>query len=184
MIMVLLQAMNNSIAANVMMALVDEIMSGAIEGIVIGVLVGAIVMPMVQAPDTMLRAIVAAIFAGLGMSLIQLARIGRATGERLGTILRSFAGPYTGGLGAMILDGIIWVFYAMFAGALIGAVTVVPDKVIKGGLVGLLIGAIVGAGLRVLLSELGYSLNLTVTRIVIAALTWALFTVIIGGDKD
>ena len=151
--LLLMQAMNNTVMASISMDLVDDLIAGVLPGIVIGIFVGALLLPMITATDTILRSIAFGIFGAVGMSLFQLARIGRATGERLGTILAAFTGPYTNNLGGMIRDGIVWVFYAMFAGALIGMVTQVPDKVIKGGIVGLFLGGFVGAGLHALLVE-------------------------------
>jgi hypothetical protein len=177
-------AMGFTVAANVALAIVDELREGALEGIVIGILVGAIVMPMVQAPDTMLRTAFFAIMAAVGMSVYQLARIGQATGAEMGTILSAFSGPYTDAVGAMMREGIIWVLYSMLAGALIGAVSLVPDKVIKGGIVGLFMGVAVGAGLRVVFFELNVTLTPILLRIMIAALTWALFTVVVGGSDE
>ncbi len=184
MIMVFMQAISNSVATSVHFAVIDELMAGALAGIAIGILVGAIVMPMVQAPDTIGRALFFTIMAAVGMSLYQLARIGTATGERLGTILSAFAGPYTGELGSLIFDGVIWVLYAMLAGALIGMVSLVPDQVIRGGIVGLFLGIAVGALLRVVLLEFGIDPNPTVFRIMIAGVTWALFTAIVGGKDE
>lgn len=184
MIMIFMQAIGSSVAANVNFAVIDELMAGALAGIAIGILVGAIVMPMIQAPDTIGRALFFTIMAAVAMSLYQLARIGTATGERLGTILSAFAGPYTSTLGSLILDGVIWVLYAMLAGALVGMVSLVPDQVIRGGIVGLFLGIAVGALLRVVLLEFGVELNPTVFRIVIAGVTWALFTAIVGGREQ
>jgi len=182
MLIFLSQVGNHSVMAGVNLAIVDELLSGALSGIPIGILVGAIVMPMMQAPDTMLRSVAFAILAAVGMSLFQLSLIGRATGERMGTILSAFTGPYTDQLGSMIFDGIIWALYAMLAGALIGMATQVPDKVIKGGIVGMFLGVAVGAGLQAVLSELGYDFGPIIFRILTAGVTWALFTALIGGE--
>jgi hypothetical protein len=184
MTIVLFQAINNSIAASVRLAVVDDLLEGALAGIVIGILVGAIVMPMVQAPDAIGRGLFFTILAAVGMSLYQLARIGTATGEQLGTILSAFTGPYTDALGEMMLEGIVLVLYSMLAGALVGVGSVVPDQVMKGGLVGLFLGAAVGALFQVVLGEFGVRLNPTLFRISIAAITWALFTAIVGGKED
>jgi hypothetical protein len=178
-----MQPFNHAVAANVSFALIDQLIDGALIGLAIGILVGALVMPMVQTPDTMLRTVLFAILAAVGMSIFQLARIGRATGERLGTILSAFMGPYTDTLGETILDGVIWVLYAMLGGALIGVGSQVPDRVIKGGLIGLFIGGAVGAALQAILGEINVALSPTIFRITVAVLTWALFTVVVGGEN-
>lgn len=180
----LLQAVDYSVAAEVAMTIVDELVDGALEGIVVGILVGALVMPMVQAPDTMLRTAFFAIMAAVGMSVFQLARIGQTTGAEMGTILSAFSGPYTDAVGAMMREGIVLVLYSMLGGGLIGAISLVPDKVIKGGIVGLFMGIAVGAGLRVIFFELNVTLSPLVLRIMMAALTWALFTIVVGGSDD
>lgn len=174
---------DNTVMASISMTIVDELIQGALAGIVIGLFVGAIVMPVLQAPDSMLRGIIFAIFAALGMALFQLARVAQVTGHGMGTVLGSFAGPYTGNLGSMIWNGIVWVLYSLLAGAIVGVGSVVPDKVLKGGLVGMFLGAFVSAALRILFQEMGIVLNITLTRIMIAALTWALFTTLVSG-KD
>ncbi len=179
----LMQTMNNTIAASVSMTIVDDLIQGALAGIVIGLFVGAIVMPVLQAPDSMLRGIVFAIFAGLAMALFQLFRVGQVTGHGMGTVLGAFGGPYTGNLGSMIWKGITWVLYALLGGAIVGVGSVVPDQVIKGGLLGMILGAVVSAALRILFKEMGIVLSVTLTQIMIAALTWALFTTLISG-KD
>lgn len=184
MILIFMQPLNHVVAANVSFALVDQLIDGALIGILIGILVGALIMPMMQTPDTMLRTVLFAILAATGMSIYQLARIGRATGERINTILSAFMGPYTDALGEMMLDGVIWVLYAMLAGALIGVGSQVPDRVIKGGLIGLFMGAAVGAVLRAVLGEINVSLSPTIFRLAVAALTWALFTVVVGGSEN
>ncbi len=180
-----MQAVNNSIMASIAYAFVDDLINGALLGIVIGIVVGAIVMPMVKAPDTMLRSVVFAILAAVGMAVFQLARIARATGEKLGTVLGAFFSPSAGNLGGMIIEGLEFTLYAMLAGALVGVTSQVPDKVIKGGVVGLFLGAAVGAGLNAIFRQ--YRIPLGVDsfyfRLMVAGITWALFTVIVGGDE-
>lgn len=180
---VLMQVVSNTVMAAVSLALADVLLDGAKAGFVIGIAVGAVVMPMIQAPDTMLRAAVLSILGAVGMAVFQLARIGAATGEQMSGIISALNGPYTNVVGGMILNAFIWTLYTMLAGAIIGLMTQVPNQVLKGGLIGLVLGAIVGAGLRVVMVEYNIALSPILFRIAIAAITWALFTSIVGGKE-
>jgi hypothetical protein len=181
--MIPMQAINNTVMAAVSLALIDVILDGALSGIAIGIAVGAVLMPMLQAPDTMLRAAVLAILGAVAMAVYQLARIGAVTGEQMADIVTAFRGPYTSIVGAMILDGFIWTLYAMLGGAIVGLVTQVPNEVLKGGLLGLALGILVGALLRVVFVEFNVSLSPIIFQLMVAAITWAMFTSIVGG-KD
>jgi hypothetical protein len=183
MVPILMQTVSSTVLAAVSFALVDVLLDGAQAGFVIGIAVGAVVMPMVQAPDTMLRAAVLSILAAVGTAIYHLARIGAVTGEQMSGIINALNGPYTDVVGAMMLNGIIWTLYAMLGGAIVGLASQVPNQVLKGGLLGLVLGAAVGALLRVVLVEFNIVLGPLLFRIAVAAVTWGLFTSVVGG-KD
>jgi hypothetical protein len=68
----------------------------------------------------------------------------------------------------------------MLVGAVIGVALTVPDKALKGGLVGMLFGAIVGAVFKWILGEVGLVLNPTVFRLLTGLLIWGLLSAIVS----
>lgn len=156
-------------------------MAGALAGVLAGVVVGAVVWPIVQAPDTLGRGILLALLFGLGMAIFELARISVVTGASLGSIINAFQGATGTLLGQMILDGGVRVLIAFFVGAVLGVGMVVPQEVIKGGLIGLLLGTVSGAILQAVLGELEISLGRVLFSLVVGLTTWG-FLAAIGGD--
>jgi hypothetical protein len=117
---------------------------------------------------------------GLGMAIYQIVRVSTVTGSSLGSILNSLDGAQGTVVGSMILQGAIYTLYAVLAGATIGVLLTVPDKALKGAIVGVLFGAIVGAIFKWLLSEIGIVLNPTLFRILTGALIFGLLTAIVS----
>jgi hypothetical protein len=171
----------HSIMTGLMLTIVDDLTAGALAGVLAGVVVGAIVWPVIQAPDTLGRGVLLALLFGLGMAIFELARISVVTGASLGSIINAFQGATGTLLGQMILDGSVRVLIAFFAGAVIGVGMIVPQEVIKGSLVGLLLGSVSGAILQAVLGELDISLGRVLFSVVVGLATWG-FLAAIGGE--
>lgn len=174
----LIPVLINSINSVLAQTIVDELLAGAVDGVIAGLIVGALVWPIMQAPDALGRVILFGIIGGLIMLLYQAARISVVTGSSLGSIINAFNTNTE--LGNMIFQGGIWVLVTMLAAAVIGALSLVPGEVLKGGLAGLFIGALIGALLGLGLQELDVSLNLTIFRVAVGLLTWGVFTAVSG----
>lgn len=161
-------------------ALIDNVIASAITGVVIGVAVGALVLPMIQEPDTMLRGILLGVFAALVMVVYQVFRISQITGSSMGSILDAFQGSDQNILGPMILNAFVMVLLATLIGMIVGVTTVVPDKVIKGSIIGLFVGAILAVALTLLLNWANFIVNIIIFRIVVGVLTWGVMSSIVS----
>ena len=95
----------------------------------------------------------------------------------MGSILDSLDGSV---VGPIILNAVLYIVYALLAGALIGVFITVPGEAIKGGLVGMLFGAIIGAGLYWLLGYFGIYMDLTLFRLLTGFLIFGVLTAITG----
>lgn len=177
--MILTKSLSMGITASILLNLFTDLLPGAISGIIAGLVIGAIVIPLLQVPDALGRALLIGAVLGLLMAGYQLVRILSVTGGSLGSILNTLEDPI---VGQTILNGIIYVFYAVLAGCLIGVFITVPDRAIKGGLVGMLFGVILGTALYWLLNYLGIYLNTALFRIVTGLLIFGVLTAIIGKD--
>jgi hypothetical protein len=165
------------IAASILLSIWTDLSAGAISGLVAGLVVGAIIVPLIQVPDALGRALLLAVFFGLGMAGYQLVRILAVTGSSMGSILDNLNTPV---VGQAIINGLLYVLYALLAGALIGVLITVPDRALKGGLIGMLFGVILGVALYWLLGRLGIYLNLTVFRLLVGVLIFGVLTAITG----
>ena len=176
---VLTKSLSMGIAASIMLNLLTDLSTGALSGLVAGLVIGAIIVPLMQVPDALGRALLVGALFGLGMIGYQLVRIIAVTGGSMGSILDALDGPV---VGSMILNAILYIVYAILAGALIGVFTTVPGMAIKGGLVGMLLGAVLGAGLYWLLRYLGINMDLTLFRLLAGFLILGVLTAITGKE--
>ncbi|MFQ5420157.1 MAG: hypothetical protein ACE5EY_07320 [Anaerolineae bacterium] len=169
-----------TILTAVSVALIDNLIAAAITGLIIGMGVGALVMPMIQDPDTMIRGILVGVFGALAMSVYQVYRISQITGSSMGSILDAFQGSQQNVLGPMILNGFLMVLLAIFIGMIIGTATAVPDKVIKGGIIGLFVGAALSVLLTLILDWVDLSFSQTIYRIIVGVLSWGVMSSIVS----
>ncbi len=160
--------------------LIDNLIASALTGVVIGVAVGALVMPMVQDPDTMMRGILLGVFGALIMGIYQVFRISQLTGSSMGSILDAFQGSQQNVLGPMILNAFFMILLAIFIGMILGVTTQVPDKVIKGGIIGLFVGAILAVVLTLLLNWAKFALSAVIFRIIVGVLIWGMMSSIVS----
>jgi hypothetical protein len=142
--------------------------------------VGAIIVPLIQVPDALGRALLLGVLFGVGMAGYQLVQVLSVTGGSMSQIIDGINTP---AVGQLILNGVYYILYALLAGALIGVFITVPDKALKGGLIGLLLGAVMGAVLYWLLGYLGISLDPTAFRLLAGFLIFGVLTAITGGKS-
>lgn len=174
---VLTKAFGMGIVASVMLNLMTDLTTGAINGLIAGLVVGAIVVPLIQVPDALGRALLLGALFGLGMAGYQLVQILSVTGGSLGSIINALDNPV---VGQAILNGFVFVIYGLLAGCLIGVLITVPDRALKGGLVGLLFGAVMGAALYWLLRYLGINLEINLFRLLTGLLIFGVLSAISG----
>lgn len=177
------RAFSMGIVAAVLLDTLSNLTTGAISGLVAGLVVGAVVIPLIQVPDALGRALLIGILFGLGMAVYQLMRVGTVTGGSLGSILNSFDGATGTVVGRLIFNGMIAVLYAILFGALIGVLITVPDRALKGGLVGMLFGIVIGAGLYWLLGAIGILLDPVFFQMLTGLLVFGVVTAVVGGDS-
>jgi hypothetical protein len=174
---ILTKALSFGITASIMLSLLTDLSTGAINGLVAGLVVGAIIVPLMQVPDALGRALLLGALFALGMAGFQLFRILSITGGSLGSILNALDSPV---VGQAILNGALFVLYALLAGCLVGVVITVPDRALKGGLIGMVLGAFLGAGIYWLLGTLGINMNLQLFRLLTGFLIFGVLSAISG----
>ena len=74
----------------------------------------------------------------------------------------------------------IYVLYALLAGCLIGVFMTVRGEAIKGGLIGMLFGAIVGTAMYWLLGYLGIYRDIRLFQLLIGLLIFGVLTAVTG----
>jgi len=174
----ILQLVSNNLSAFSSNPLVSQIILGATQGIVVGLVVGAVVWAIMEAPDTLGRALLFAIILGIIVSIWEFVRIGNVVGAGMGDIITTL--NHNPQIGPLFLTAVLHTLTAMFIGAILGVGTQVPHFMIRGAIIGLFLGAFVGAVLQVALSHYGISLNRLIYRGVIALGIWALLTAVGG----
>lgn len=156
--------------------------AGAIAGLLSGAIAGAIVGPAIQAPDTLGRGLLVGILLALGVAIFELVRLSAITGTSMGSIMSAFQGGLSGDVGAQIYRSVGYVAIALFGGVVIGLLSAVPDKVLKGALFGVVIGAIAGGILQILMDQfnLPYAFEdaPTIFRLAVGLLTWGIMTAV------
>ena len=174
---ILTKAVSLGITASIMLNLLTDLSTGAISGIVAGLVVGAIIVPLMQVPDALGRALLLGALFALGMAGFQLFRILSLTGGSLGSILNALDSSV---VGQAILNGVLFVLYAFLAGCLVGVLITVPDRALKGGLIGMVFGVIIGTGVYWLLGTLGINMNIQLFRLLTGFLVFGVLTAISG----
>ena len=169
--------------ANVQLDLVQDLGNGALNGLVVGVAVGAIVWSIGQAPDTLGRLLLFAIVLALLMTFVQLALILSTLPEvSMATLMDAFQNNDSA-MGVMIVDAGRWIGLSALIGAVVAVLFSVPGEAIKGAIIGLGLGAIVGAGVNVGLRELGILTiqpDTLLFQLVIGLLIWGLLASVGG----
>jgi hypothetical protein len=174
-----LLSVDQTAAARVALALIDQLLAGAFLGVVAGVIVGAIVWPIINEPDAMGRMLLLLALAAVGMALFEFTRIMVVTGSSLGSIIDAFQNQGTQ-IGQMVIQAGEHIGIAALVGAAVGVGSIVPGEAIKGALLGLAIGLLFGAGLHVLLLEIGLPLGPWLFRLLIGLVTWGVLSTLGG----
>lgn len=175
--LLLTKAFSMGIISSILLNVFTDLLPGAISGIIAGLVIGAIIVPLMQVPDALGRALLLGSIFGVLMAGYQLVRILSVTGGSMGSILNALDSPV---VGQAILNGLVYVVYAILAGCLIGVFSTVPDRAIKGGLVGMLFGVIIGVALYWLLGFIGVNMSMTVFRLLTGLLIFGVLTAITG----
>ena len=154
---ILTKSFSIGIVSSILLNVFTDLLPGALSGLVAGLVVGAIILPLMQVPDALGRALLIGAIFGVLMAGYQMVQILSVTGGSMGSIMEALDGPL---VGQVILNGIVYVLYAILAGCLIGVFLTVPGIAIKGGLIGMVIGVILGAVLYWLLGYLGVYMDI------------------------
>ena len=174
---ILAKAFSVGIVSSILMNLFTDLLPGVVSGIIAGLVVGAIIIPLMQVPDALGRALLFGAILGLLMLGYQLVQIVSITGGSMGSMLDALDRPATG---QVILNGMIYVLYAILAGCLIGVFMTVPGEAIKGRLIGMLFGAIVGTAMYWLLGYLGIYMDTRLFQLLIGLLIFGVLTAVTG----
>ncbi|MCA9960463.1 MAG: hypothetical protein KC413_06505 [Anaerolineales bacterium] len=176
----LVQAMGKAMVAAIMLDLVNDLGNGALEGLAAGAAVGAVIWSINKAPDTMGRVLLFVIVGGLLMALVQLVLILSTLPEVTMASLMAAFQEGNAQTSRMIIQAGRLIGFAALGGALVAVLFSVPGEALKGALVGLGLGALLGAGLNVLLKELSFPLNPLLFQLVIGLFTWGALTAVSG----
>lgn len=174
---ILTKSFSIGIVSSILLNVFTDLLPGAISGLVAGLIVGAIILPLMQVPDALGRALLLGSIFGVLMAGYQLVQIISITGGTFGSILNALNRPV---VGQAIIKGLVYVLYGILAGCLIGVFTTEPGLAIKGGLVGMLVGVIVGVAMFWLLGFLGVYMNMTLFQLLVGLLIFGLLTAISG----
>lgn len=159
-------------------ALTDMLLSGALQGLFAGALAGAIVIPALNAPDSAGRGLFFGVMSAIAVALYALVfRVLPATGNTAGSAVNS-------AVGAALLDAGMYVTAAFFIGTVIGFLSLVPGEVIKGTLMGLLLGAVSGAILLVVLNQFNIALSGFFFQGLVGLAVGALLLSVTGGADE
>ena len=174
---ILTKAFSVGIVSSILLNVFTDLLPGVISGIIAGLIVGAIILPLMQVPDALGRALLFGAILGVLMLGYQLVQILSVTGGTMGSMLAALDRPATG---QVILNGMIYVLYAILAGCLIGVFMTVPGEAIKGGLIGMVFGLFIGTGLYWLLGYLGIYMDLRLFQLLTGFLIFGVLTAVSG----
>lgn len=152
--------------------LLDILIQAAILGCVAGVAVGSIVYPVMEESGAAGRALLFGIIGAIIMILVEGARVGIQAGGSFQSLVTTVTagGPILVEMGRNIGLGAL-------VGMVIGVMSLVPNVALKGGILGLLLGAVTGAAFQYGLMYFGYGgLPRWAFFIVTGLLCWGLFT--------
>lgn len=152
--------------------LMDILVQAAILGCVSGLAVGAIVYPVMEETDAAGRALLFGVLGAIVLILVESARVGIQAGGSFQSLVATITagGPILVEMGRNILLGAL-------GGMIIGVMSLVPNIAIKGGILGLLLGAVTGAAFQYGLMYFGYGgLPRWAFFIITGLLCWGLFT--------
>jgi hypothetical protein len=172
----LLQLIGVNINAFIQNPIVAHLLSGAAEGVVVGLITGALVWSVNKAPDALGRGILLAVLFGVVGFIAEFVRIISVTGHGMGEMIAAFS--ENPDIGPMFLNAFIRTAFYMLLGAVIGIGFRAPQFMIRGTVIGIFFGGLVGAILWLLTNYyLGFSLNIVIFRFLVVLGVWGLITV-------
>ena len=174
---ILTRSLSTGIAASIVLNIFTDLAPGAISGLIAGLVVGAAIVPLIQVPDALGKSLLFAALFGVAMMGYQLVRVLSVTGGSMGSILNALDSPL---VGQAILNAVLYTLYAILGGILLGVLLTVPDKAIKGGLIGMLFGVMMGTVLYWLFGTFGIYMNQTLFRLLTGLLVFGVLTAVAG----
>ncbi len=159
-------------------SLINLLLNGAIQGMISGALAGAMIMPPMKAPDTAGRGLFFGIMLTILVAVYQIVfQVLPRTGSSAETVIN-------GSVGSALITTLMYVTIAFFVGFVIGLLTLVPGDVIKGAGLGLLLGAIIGAGTNYLLKYMQINVSAIVFQAITGLSSAALLMSVAGSSED
>jgi hypothetical protein len=143
--------------------IVASLIRGAVDGIVVGLITGALVWSITKAPDVLGRALLIAVIIGIVGFIAEFVRIGAVMGFGMGEMIASLNDNPE--IGPMFLRAVVRTFYYMLFGASVGIGMRAPQYLLKGAVIGVLLGGLIGALIWFVLSYFwGLVLNIVLFR--------------------
>jgi hypothetical protein len=164
----------NNFTQNPIVAL---LISGAVEGIVIGLIAGALIWSISRAPDAFGRALLLAVIIGVVGFIVEFIRISSIMGVSMGQMIEAMSNNPA--IGPMFLAALTRTGFYMLLGALLGVASTVPQHMIRGMIVGIFLGGLVGAALWFLTNYfLGFSFHILLFRFFVVLGIWGLIAAV------
>lgn len=139
----LLQLIGVNIDAITSNPIVASLIIGALDGIAVGLITGALVWSVTKAPDALGRALLIAIIIGVVGFIAESVRIGAVMGFGMGEMIKALnENPE---IGPMFLRAVVRTFYYMLFGASVGIGMRAPQYLLRGAVIGVLLGGLIGA---------------------------------------
>jgi hypothetical protein len=173
----LLQLIGININALIENPILATLILGAAEGIVVGLITGALVWSLTKAPDVLGRALLLAVIFGLLGFIWEFARLSVVLEYNLGGLIRAFSDNPA--VGPLLLRALVRTFFYMLLGAAIGIGSRVPQFMIRGVIVGIFLGGVVGAIIWFVTQYyFGFTLQIAVFRLFVVIGVWGMITLV------
>ncbi|MCB9418720.1 MAG: hypothetical protein H6667_02870 [Ardenticatenaceae bacterium] len=173
----LLQLIGVNLNAFIQNPIIAILLAGAAEGVVVGLVTGTLVWSINKAPDALGRALLfAVIFALVGL-IAEVVRILSLMGFSMGQMIETI--NENPAIGIMFLNALIRTSLYLLLGALVGVASRAPQFMVRGMVVGILLGGGTGALLKLITNYyFGFSFHILIFRLLIALGVWGGITVI------
>lgn len=173
----LLQLIGVNLNSFIQNPIVANLLPGAAEGVVVGLITGALVFSINKAPDALGRVLLLAVLFGLVGFTVEFVRILTVMGFGMGEMIESLS--ENPAIGPMFLAAFVRTGFYMLLGALIGVGSMAPQFMIRGIVIGILLGGVVGAILWWVTNYyFGVSLHIFVFRFFVVLGVWGLITIL------
>lgn len=139
----LLQLIGLNINAITSNPIVASLIMGAVDGVAVGLIAGALVLSVTKAPDVLGRALLIAVILGIVGFIFEFVRILSVMGFGMGEMIAAFNDNPE--IGPMFLRAFVRTFYYMLFGATVGIGMRAPQYLLRGAVIGILLGGLIGA---------------------------------------